>query len=135
MGLGETIGPGVGAALAMVGLLAPLYLSSALAVLSALTIWLFLPEEHAHATAHRERARRMRVFDRRILPFLVVSTALQSTRGTTVVIASPSTCRTSSTSTRSAPCRCAGIGFVVLAIAGLISQLVIVQRFRPSARR
>ena len=55
MGLGETIGPGVGAALAVVGLLAPLYLSSALAVLSALTIALFLPEERAPAAAHHEQ--------------------------------------------------------------------------------
>jgi MFS family permease len=133
MGLGETIGPGVGAALAVVGLLAPLYLSSALAVLSALTIWMFLPEEHAHVTAHRERARRMRVFDRRILPFLVVSTALQSARGTTVVCLAfylQDELQLDAQRTVQA----AGMGFVVLALAGLISQLVIVQRFRPSAR-
>jgi MFS family permease len=133
MGLGETIGPGVGAALAVVGLLAPLYLSSGLAVLSALTIWMFLPEEHAHVTAHRESARRMRVFDRRILPFLVVSTALQSARGTTVVCLAfylQDELKLDAQRTVQA----AGMGFVVLALAGLISQLVIVQRFRPSAR-
>jgi len=133
MGLGETIGPGVGAALAVVGLLAPLYLSAALAVLSALTIWLFLPEEHAHVTAHRERARRMRVFDRRILPFLVVSTALQSARGTTVVcLAFYLQDELHLDAQRTV--QVAGMGFVVLALAGLVSQLVIVQRFRPSAR-
>lgn len=133
MGLGETIGPGVGAALAVVGLLAPLYLSSALAVLSALTIWLFLPEEHGHVTAHREGARRMRVFDRRILPFLVVSTALQSARGTTVVcLAFYLQDELHLDAQRTV--QVAGMGFVVLALAGLVSQLVIVQRFRPSAR-
>jgi MFS family permease len=133
MGLGETIGPGVGAALAVVGLLAPLYLSSALAVLSALTIWLFLPEEKHHAATHHEGARRMRVFDRRILPFLVVSTALQSARGTTVICLAfylQDELHLDSQQT----VRIAGIGFVVLALAGLVSQLVIVQRFRPSAR-
>jgi MFS family permease len=133
MGLGETIGPGVGAALAVVGLLAPLYLSSILAVLSALTIWFFLPEDHAHAHAHREPALRMRVFDRRIRPFLVIATALQSARGTTVVcLAFYLQDELGLDAERTV--QIAGIGFVTLALAGLVSQLVIVQRFRPSAR-
>ncbi|HEY8518403.1 MAG TPA: MFS transporter [Candidatus Binatia bacterium] len=133
MGLGETIGPGVGAALATIGLLAPLYLSSALAVASAAVIWFALPEDATHATKRRERGKRMRVFDRRILPFLIVSTALQSARGTTVVTLAfyfQDELRLSAAQTVQA----AGMGFVVLALAGLVAQLVIVQRFRPSAR-
>ena len=133
MGLGETIGPGVGAALAVVGLLAPLYLSSALAVLSAATIWFFLPEEKHHAHAHREPAKRMRVFDRRIRPFLLIATALQSARGTTVVcLAFYLQDELGLDAERTV--QVAGIGFVTLALAGLLSQLVIVQRFQPSAR-
>lgn len=133
MGLGETIGPGVGAALAVVGLLAPLYLSSALAVLSAATIGLFLPEEKRHAHAHHEPAKRMRVFDRRIRPFLAIATALQSARGTTVVcLAFYLQDELGLGAERTV--QIAGLGFVTLAVAGLLSQLVIVQRFRPSAR-
>lgn len=133
MGLGETIGPGVGAALAVVGLLAPLYLSSALAVLSAATIWFFLPEEKHHAHAQRAPAKRMRVFDRRIRPFLTVATALQSARGTTVVcLAFYLQDELGLDAERTV--QIAGLGFVTLAIAGLLAQLVIVQRFRPSAR-
>ncbi|MBM4245428.1 MAG: MFS transporter [Deltaproteobacteria bacterium] len=133
MGLGETIGPGVGAALAVVGLLAPLYLSSALAVLSAVTIFFFLPEEEHHAQTQREAPRRMRVLDRRIRPFLAVSTALQSARGTTVVcLAFYLQDELGLDAERTA--QIAGLGFVTLAVAGLLAQLVIVQRFRPSAR-
>lgn len=133
MGLGETIGPGVGAALAVFWLLAPLYLSAVLAVLSALAIHLLLPEERPHPTAHHDRPRRMRVFDRRIRPFLIVSTALQSARGTTVIcLAFYLQDELALDAERTV--QYAGIGFVILALAGLISQLVIVQRFRPSAR-
>lgn len=133
MGLGETIGPGVGAALAVVGLLAPLYLSSALAVVSALAIALLLPEEGTHGHARHEQPRRMRVFDRRIRPFLVVSTALQSARGTTVIcLAFYLQDELGLDAERTV--QIAGIGFVILALSGLIAQLVIVQRFRPAAR-
>ncbi len=133
MGLGETVGPGVGAVLATVGLLTPLYLSAALAVLGAAAIWRFLPEERAHVHRSATTARRMRVFDRRILPFLVVSTALQSARGTIVVTLAfflQDELRLDAERT----VQLAGLAFVVLAVSGLVAQLVIVQRFRPSAR-
>lgn len=133
MGLGETVGPGLGAALASVGLLAPIYFSAALAVVSALTIWRFLPEEgppHTHTT---ERPRKMRVGDRRVLPFLLVSTALQAVRATTVITLAfflQDTLQLTAQQT----VQYSGVGFVTLAVAGLFAQLVVVQRFRPSAR-
>src|SRR5262249_8702650 len=77
--------PGVGAALAAIGLLAPLYLSAALAVVSAVMIWFFLPEDElprAHGTARRPK---LSVRDPRVLPFLLVATALQAVRATTVI--------------------------------------------------
>jgi len=75
----------------------------------------------------------MRVFDRRILAFLLVSTSLQAARGTTVVTLAfflQDALHLSSAGT----VRASGIGFVVLASAGLFGQLVVVQRLRPSAR-
>src|SRR5262245_43514065 len=39
IGLGETLGPAMGAALAAVGLVAPIYFSAGLAALSAMVIW------------------------------------------------------------------------------------------------
>jgi MFS family permease len=133
MGLGETVGPGMGAALAAIGLLAPLYFSSALAVLSALAIWTFLPEEGTPLQTHALRPPRMRVLDRRVLPFLTVVTALQAVRATTVITLAfflQDTLQLDAHQT----VQHAGVGFVVLAVSGLFSQLVIVQRFRPSAR-
>ncbi len=133
MGLGETVGPGLGAALASIGLLAPIYFSAGLAVLSALTIWRFLPEEgppHTHATP---RPRKMRVGDRRVLPFLLVSTALQAVRATTVITLAfflQDTLQLNAQQT----VQYSGVGFVTLAVSGLFAQLVVVQRFRPSAR-
>jgi len=133
MGLGETIGPGIGAALAVIDLLAPIYLSAGLAVISALAIWLFLPEEGTpleHATA---RPPRMRVGDRRVLPFLLVSTALQAVRATTVITLAFFLQDTLGL-TAQQTVQYSGVGFVVLAVCGLFAQLVIVQRFRPPAR-
>jgi MFS family permease len=133
MGLGETVGPGIGAALASIGILAPIYFSAALAVASALTIWRFLPEHgppHAHAAS---RPPKMRVGDRRVLPFLLVSTALQSVRATTVITLAfflQDTLQLTAQQT----VRYSGVGFVTLAVSGLFAQLVVVQRFHPSAR-
>jgi MFS family permease len=134
MGLGETIGPGVGAALAALGLLAPLYLSAALAVVSAVMIWFFLPEEElprAPGTVHRPK---LSFRDPRVLPFLLVATALQAVRATTVITFAFFVQDTLVLSARQTV-QYSGIGFVTLAVSGLVAQLVIVQRFRPSARR
>jgi MFS family permease len=133
MGLGETIGPGVGAALAGIDLLAPIYFSAALAVLSAATIWRFLPEEGPMIASARERPPRMRVTDRRVFPFLVVCISLQAVRATTVITLAFFLQDTLALSAQQTV-QYSGVGFVLLAIAGLFSQLVIVQRFRPSPR-
>ena len=133
MGLGETIGPAVGALLAAIDLVAPIYLSAVLAVASAATLWRWLPESPTHPEAHRASTRRMRVFDPRIMPFLLVSTAMQAARGTTVVTLAfflQDALGLDSEQT----VRVAGLGLVVLAAAGLVAQLGIVQRFRPTSR-
>jgi len=133
MGLGETVGPGVGAALAPIGLLAPIYLAAALAVVSALTIWRFLPEEGPPLTHDAARSLKMRVSDRRIRPYLLVSTALQAVRATTVITLAfflQDTLQLTAQQT----VQYSGIGFVTLAVSGLFAQLVVVQRFRPTAR-
>lgn len=132
MGLGETLGPGLGAALAPLGVLAPLYVSAGLAALSALAIWRFLPEEGTPAQSWAEPPRRMRPFDRRLRPFLAIVTVQQAVRATTVLVfglflqdfLSLDAART---------VQGAGLAFVVLAASGLLSQLVLVQRFQPTA--
>lgn len=132
MGLGETVGPGIGAALATIDLLAPIYFSAALAVMSAYTIWRFLPEDTRPTHAANEPMPKLRARDRRVLPFLTVSIALQAVRATTVIVLAfyfQDTLRLDPQQT----VQYSGIGFVTLAIAGLFSQLVLVQRYRPTA--
>jgi MFS family permease len=133
MGLGETIGPGIGALLSGIDLVAPIYLAAALAVLSAAAIGRWLPEAKPQPHEPPRRPRRMRIFDRRIFPFLVVSTALQSARGT-IVITLAFFLQDALGLDAAGTVRSSGIGFVVLAASGLIAQLGIVQRLRPSAR-
>lgn len=134
MGVGETLGPGVGALLATVDLVAPLYLSAALAVLSALALRRWLPEERPVVHAGMPAARRLSPFDRRVVPFVLVSAALQATRATTVITFAFFLQDTLGL-TPARTVQLSGIGFVVLAIASLVAQLVIVQRFKPTARR
>jgi len=134
MGVGETLGPGVGAALATVDLLAPLYLSAGLAVVSAAMIHRYLPEERRPAEHHTAPRGRLSVRDRRVAPFILISASLQAVRATTVItLAFFLQDRLHLTPEQTV--QYSGIGFVVMAVAGLFAQLVLVQRFHPTARR
>jgi MFS family permease len=132
-GVGEVLGPAVGAALAVFGLTAPLYCAAALAVLSAALIWRRLPEAPRPARTVAPARTARWAFDRRLLPFLVLATALQATRATTVITLALFLQDTLGLSSAEAA-RQAGLEFVVLATAGLVAQLLIIQRLRPSAR-
>lgn len=134
MGVGETIGPGVGAALAAVDMLAPLYLSAALAVVSGLMIHRYLPEDGPPIAHSAPRPPRLSFRDGRVAPFVLISAALQAVRATTVITLAfflQDTLGLTSAQT----VQYSGVGFVTMAIAGLLSQLVFVQRFHPTARR
>jgi len=75
----------------------------------------------------------MRVTDRRIFPFLVVATAMQASRATTVITFAfflQDRLRLDAQQT----VQYSGVGFVVLAVSGLVAQLGIVQRFQPHAQ-
>ena len=67
--LGAILGPAV-AGLAVVSLMAPLWIMALLAFLNGLFVWRFLPEPPRHESPVRRE--RMRFTDRRILPFIVV---------------------------------------------------------------
>ena len=131
MGVGETLGPGVGALLAAIDLLT---LSAALAVLSALALRRWLPEERPVVHADMPVSRRLSPFDARVVPFVLVSAALQATRATTVITFAFFLQDTLGL-TPQRTVQLSGAGFVALAIASLVAQLVIVQRFKPTARR
>src|SRR5262249_13531306 len=92
-----------------------------------------LPEDGAPVERSAARPRRMAIGDRRVLPFLLVSTALQAVRATTVITLA-FFLQDSLKLTAQETVQYSGVGFVTLAVAGLFAQLVVVQRFRPAAR-
>jgi len=133
VGLGETLGPAMGAALATLGLVAPIYFSAALAGASATVIWWRLPEDGPVRPAGSAVPPRLGYADRRVAPFLAVGASLQAVRATTVITLALFLQDTFSLPAEQAAQR-AGIGFVSVAAAGLFAQLVLVQRLRPTAR-
>ena len=133
VGLGETLGPAMGAGLAVLGLVAPIYFSAALAGASAGVIWWRLPEEGPVRSADSGPPPRLGYADRRVAPFLAIGASLQAVRATTVITLALFLQDTFALTAEQAAQR-AGIGFVVLASAGLFAQLVLVQRLRPMAR-
>jgi MFS family permease len=132
-GLGEAVGPAIGALLAPIGLLAPLYFSTAFVVVSALVIWFRLPEDGPPLADRSARPPRMSFLDRRILPFVIISAALQAVRATTTITLAFFLQDTLGLSAKQTV-QYAGIGFMALAFSGLFAQLVVVQRFKPSAK-
>lgn len=128
-GLGQTLGPATGAALAVLGLLAPIYFAAGLAVLSAVAIWLFLPEAEPAAPVAAAPEVRLRFYDRRILPFLLLATSTQAVQATTAITLAfflQDTLGLGADQTG----QYAGLGFMALAGAGLFAQLLLVQRLR-----
>ncbi len=132
IGFGETVGPAVGAVLATIALTAPLFFTAALSALSAAVIWRWLPEE-GPVRKHGETPRRIAWTDRRVTPFLLVTAALQAVRATTVITFALFLQDVLGLTAKEAAQR-AGLGFVALAASGLLSQLFLIQRFRPTAR-
>lgn len=133
-GMGQTVGPAAGALFAMIGLLAPLYFAAATAVVSALLIWWMLPEDGPPIAAGARRPPKMSFRDPRVVPFLWVAGAVQAVRATTAITLAFFFQAMLDLDPKETV-QYAGAGFVVLAVAGLFTQLVLVQRLRPTAWR
>lgn len=131
MGTGQTVGPAVSGALAVFGMLAPVYFAAILAVISAISIWFFLPEDGPPAANSHARGRTVSFRDHRVLPFLVLATALQAVNATTTITLAFFFQDTLGLDSH-ATVQYSSAGFVILALAGLFAQLIIVQRFKPS---
>ena len=132
-GMGQTLGPAVGAAFVSFGFVAPLYFSVFLALASAAGIWMYLSEGEPVVTSSTQRARSITFYDRRVWPFFVLAACLQSVRATTTITLAfflQDALGLDSAET----VRAAGVAFVALAVSGVFTQLVVVQRLRPSSR-
>jgi len=70
-GLGSILGPAIGGALVVVSLVAPLYVAALVAVVSALLIWLFLPEPPQRVAP--PGVKKLQFTDPRIRPYLIIN--------------------------------------------------------------
>jgi MFS family permease len=130
-GLGAAIGPGVGAALTVFGVVAPLYFVAFMAFLSTAAIWLLLPERSKPRERKLEKA--LSWFDPRVLPFVIFA-VIQGTAGSipvqTIAFLIRDTLHQSTSETQ----QLAGVALMGSAIAALFAQFVLVQRFKLTSR-
>ncbi|HEX3674634.1 MAG TPA: MFS transporter [Rhizomicrobium sp.] len=130
--LGTTFGPVIGSALTYIGLLAPFFFISALAVASAASIYFFLPER-TPPRIHRQQASRLRWYEPRMFPFVafgLVLSLIASIPTQTVGFFIEDVLKYDAHATA----RLTGIGLMAAAMSALFAQFVIVQRFHLSAR-
>ncbi|NWH09487.1 MAG: MFS transporter [Alphaproteobacteria bacterium] len=130
-GLGVALGPGVGALVARIDILAPFYVVSVAAFVSALAIYLLLPERTAPKAADTVPAMSWR--DRRVLPFLIYGTALNSVGALPIQLYGFFLMDQLGYGKEQAA-EFSGVGLMASSIAALLAQFVVVQRFRLSSR-
>jgi len=130
-GLGTTIGPGIGAALVVFGVLAPFYFTAAAALMSAAAIFFFLPER----TPPRERDRGPGLSwrDPRILTYLTFGIGL-STAGAIPIQTVGFFFIDVLALDLAEAAQYVGVGLMASSTAALFAQLVLVQKFRLSSR-
>ena len=130
--LGTTIGPAIGSALSIFGLLAPLYFVAAFAIASAASIFLLLPERTT-PKLHARSSGALRWYERRMLPFTGFGVILSMAASIPIQIAGFFFMDV----LHDEPGRAAqhtGIGLMLSAVAALFAQFVVVQRSGLSAR-
>jgi len=131
--LGAILGPALGGALAGFGLLAPLYCAAGIALVSALLLAAVVREPPRRAASRKGRAR-LKLFDRRYFPFIVVGfgTFLAFSMMSQTIgfyfqdrfhLDGPATAQV------------LGLGLMVAAITSLLAQAFLVQRLGLSPPR
>lgn len=128
-GMGAAIGPGLGAALVFLGVLAPLYFVGALAMASAVAIWFLLPERtkpvEREGMAHSSLSWR----DPRVLPFVIFGLALGTAGAIPVQIIGFYIIDTLKAQPADSQ-QLTGVALMASSIASLFAQFVLVQRFK-----
>lgn len=130
-GLGAAVGPGVGAALTVFGVVAPLYFVAFMAFVSTIAVWLLLPERSAPHQRKIEKA--LSWFDPRVLPFVVFA-VMQGTAGSIPTQTVAFMIRDMQKLSISETQQLAGVALMGMAIAALFAQFVLVQRFKLTTR-
>lgn len=128
-GLGNVLGPGLGSAFSVFGLLAPFWLIIGLVTVVLIAIIILLPEKSA--PGKRTAAPRLAILDTRLRPFLVygivvsfaIATPMQTSAFLFIDVLGFSTDEAA---------QYVGVGLSGAALSALFAQLVLVQRFRLS---
>jgi len=122
--LGSILGPAI-SALAVISLLAPLWIMAAVALLNALFVWRFLPEPPRQALS--KRPPRLKYTDPRILPFIVVGVLMFTGMG---IVQQTIGFRMQDALGLNAADTAQAVGMAMMLSAGcsLLAQAVIVQR-------
>jgi MFS family permease len=131
-GLGAAIGPGIGAALTVIDVIAPLYFVGVAGLVSALAIWLLLPER-SRPQQRREELKPLSWTDPRVLPFIVFSVAM-GTAGAIPIQTIAFVIRDTLDVTTPEVQQFTGVALMGSAIAALFAQFVLVQRFKLTTR-
>ncbi|HEY2034394.1 MAG TPA: MFS transporter [Rhizomicrobium sp.] len=129
---GTTFGPVIGSALTFLGLLAPFYFISGLAVASAAAIWFLLPER-TRPTSHALKTSTLKWYEPRMFPFMafgLVLSLIGSIPIQTVGFFFQDVLHLNGKTTAAYT----SIGLMASSMAALFAQFVIVQRFRFSSR-
>ncbi len=131
-GMGTVIGPGVAAALIVFGLLAPFFVVGTLAFLSALAIWILLPER-TRPRERQDKKHRLKMLDKRVWPFLTVGVLMAMGQSIVVQVSAFYFQDTLKLSVADAA-QLVGIGMMAMAMSTLFAQLVLIQRMNLSVQ-
>jgi len=130
-GLGAMLGPGFGAAAAVLGRTAPFFAIAGLAAIMSIAVYIYLPEQTR--PKHRKKPVKIKLTDRRIRPFLIFGLAFGIANAIPVQTIAFYFMDALEISTEMAP-QLVGVGLMGGAMAALFSQLVVVQRFGVEPR-
>ena len=131
-GLGTAVGPAIASLFAVIGLLAPFFFISVLALASAATIWFLLPER-TPPKAREPVKSNLKWYDRRILPFVIFAIGLST--ASTVPIQTMGFFFMDVLQVKpEAAAQFNMIGQMASSMAALFAQLVLIQRVHISAR-
>ncbi|MFT5693201.1 MAG: MFS family permease [Oceanicoccus sp.] len=134
-GVGSMIGPGFGSLLSVFGMLTPFYVVTVLAILGAVAIQMYLPEQTKPAEHVVDDGMRpaLKMSDSRVLPFIVLAVMAGLAHATQVQSAAlyfQDTLNLGLMETQ----QYVGVGLMATAMMAMFSQMVLVQKFNPSPR-
>lgn len=130
-GLGSILGPAMGGAMVLISLIAPLYVASLVALISAVLIWLFLPEPPMRLTP--PGMKKLHFTDRRIRPFLIINFFTSYVMATVHQVGG-FYFQDKLHLTAAQTARDVGIALALMAVVSMGSQFLIIRPFRLTPR-